>query len=149
MLLRFAVIGGGLLLLALIPVLADIVSSGSGRRGILHCLAAEELLAAGWLVPAEREFRRALRLQPMLGAAHYGLAKIRLQQERYDEAVVEYQAAIAALHKVDESLRKQKAPQIPATLTSALAEALERCGRHKEAAAVRQSAADAGSQVPA
>ena len=139
MLLRFAVVGGGLLLLALIPVLAEVVSSTSSRRGILHCLAAEELLAAGWLVPAEREFRRALKLQPLLGAAHCGLAKIRLQQERFDEAVLEYRAALAALREVDQSLGRNDGQPLPSTLTAALVEALEQSGRQAEADQIRQS----------
>lgn len=139
MLLRFAVVGGGLLLLALIPALAEVVSSTSSRRGILHCLAAEELLAAGWLVPAEREFKRALKLQPLLGAAHCGIAKIRFQQARYDDAVTEYRAAIAALHDIDVSLGKDRMASVPSTLTSALAVALDRSGRHAEADRLRQS----------
>jgi tetratricopeptide (TPR) repeat protein len=137
MLLRFAVVGSGLLLLALIPALAEAVSSASSRRGILHCLAAEELLAAGWLVPAEREFRRALKLQPLLGAAHCGLAKIRIKQERYDEAVSEYRAAIAALQKVDRSLGRNSIGSVPPTLTTALVEALDQSGRHAEADQIR------------
>jgi tetratricopeptide (TPR) repeat protein len=137
MLLRFAVVGVGLLLLVLIPALAEVVSSTASRRGILHCLAAEELLAAGWLVPAEREFKRALKLQPLLGAAHCGLAKIRLKQERFDDAVSEYRAALAALRDVDRSLDRDSA--VPSTLTSALVEALEQSGRHAEADEVRQS----------
>jgi tetratricopeptide (TPR) repeat protein len=139
MLLRFAIVGGGLLLLALIPALAEVVSSASSRRGILHCLAAEELLAAGWLVPAEREFKRALKLQPLLGAAHCGLAKIRLRQERLDEAVAEYRAAVAALRKVDRSLGRNDGQPLPSTLTAALVEALEESGRHGEADQVRRS----------
>jgi tetratricopeptide (TPR) repeat protein len=139
MLLRFAVVGGGLLLLALIPALAEVVSSTSSRRGILHCLAAEELLAAGWLAPAEREFKRALKLQPLLGAAHCGLAKIRLQQERFEEAVAEYREAIAALRDVDQSLGRSQEEPVPSTLTAALAEALEQSGRHAEADQVRKS----------
>jgi tetratricopeptide (TPR) repeat protein len=138
MLLRFVVVGGGLLLLALLPTLADVVTSTSSRRGILHCLAAEELLAAGWLLPAEREFRRALRLQPMLGAAHCGLAKIRLQQERFDEAIAEYRAAVAALRQVDRALGRREVA-LPEPLTSALVDALEQSGRHAEADEIRRS----------
>ena len=139
MLLRFAVVGSGLLLLALIPVLAEAVNSNSSRRGILHCLAAEELLAAGWLVPAEREFKRALKLQPLLSAAHCGLAKIRLQQERYDDAVYEYRAAIVALGNVDRSLGRNSMSPVPSTLTAALVDALEQSGRHTEADQIRQT----------
>jgi hypothetical protein len=140
MFLRLAVVGSGLLLLALIPALAEVVTSTSSRRGILHCLAAEELLAAGWLVPAEREFKRALKLQPLLGAARCGLGKVRLRQERYDDAVAEFRAAIEALHKVDRSMGRGEAP-VPAALTLALAEALERSGRHSEAEQLRRSEA--------
>jgi tetratricopeptide (TPR) repeat protein len=124
-------------LLALIPARAEVVNSTSSRRGILHCLAAEELLAAGWLAPAEREFKRALKLQPLLGAAHCGLAKIRLKQERFDDAVSEYRAALAALRDVDRSLDRNSA--VPSTLTSAFVEALEQSGRHAEADQVRES----------
>jgi tetratricopeptide (TPR) repeat protein len=138
MLMRLAVVSGGLLLLALIPALAEVVSSTSSRRGILHCLAAEELLAAGWLVPAEREFRRALKLQPLLGAAYCGLARIRLKQERFNEAVSEYRAAIAALEAVDRALGRSPSP-VPSTLRAALVEALEHSGRQAEADQVRQS----------
>jgi tetratricopeptide (TPR) repeat protein len=139
MLLRLAVVGGGLLLLALIPALAEAVSSASSRRAILHCLAAEELLAAGWLVPAERELKRALKLQPLLGAAHCGLARIRLKQERFDEAVAEYRAAVTALRDVDRSLGRPNGEPLPSTLTVALVEALEQAGRHDEADRIRES----------
>ena len=138
MFLRFAVVGSGLLLLALIPALAEVVTTTSSRRGILHCLAAEELLVAGWLVPAEREFKRALKLQPLLGAARCGLGKIRLQQERYDDAVAEFRAAIAALHKVDRSMGRSEAT-VPGGLTLALADALDHSGRHSEAEQLRRS----------
>src|SRR5262245_33173220 len=138
MLLRFVVVGGGLLLLALLPTLAEVVTSTSSRRGILHCLAAEELLAAGWLVPAEREFKRALRLQPLLAAAHCGLAKIRLQQERFDDAVAEYRAAMTALQDVDRALGRRESAGVPDVLTSALVDALEQSGRHAEADEIRR-----------
>jgi tetratricopeptide (TPR) repeat protein len=139
MLLRLAVVGGGLLLLALIPALAEVAKSTSSRRGILHCLAAEELLAAGWLLPAEREFRRALKLQPLLGAAHCGLVKIRIQQERFDEAIAEYRAAVTALGEVDRALGRTRLSPVPETLTASLLDALERSGRHAEADEIRRS----------
>jgi tetratricopeptide (TPR) repeat protein len=132
MFLRFAIVGGGLFLLAVIPVLADVVSSTSSKRGVLHCIAGEELLAAGWLVPAEREFRRALRQQPLLGAAHCGLGKIRMQEERYADAVAEFQAAISAIETLDDELGNSLST-IPETLTLALADALDRSGRPMEA----------------
>jgi tetratricopeptide (TPR) repeat protein len=127
MLFRLALIGGGLAVLLLVPVVAEAIVATSSRRAVLHCLAADELRASGHLIPAEREFRRALELQPMLGAAHYGLGKIRFTQARYGEAVVEYRAAMHALAEVDRTLRGAADAPVkqPATLVVALAEALD------------------------
>jgi tetratricopeptide (TPR) repeat protein len=140
MVLRLVLIGGGLALLGLLPHLFDVVADSLSRRAIAHCLAGEELLIAGWLIPAEREFRRALRLQPLLGAACCGLGKVRVQQERYDEAVVEFRRAISALDRVDQKMGRARADggqAVPITLIMSLADALERAGKPAEAQRLR------------
>jgi tetratricopeptide (TPR) repeat protein len=143
MILRWVLIGGGLLFLGLLPQLVEAVGDSFSRRAIAHCLAGEELLLAGWLVPAEREFRRALRLQPLLGAAHFGLGKVRVRQERFPEAVIEFRAAAAALQQVDQRLGRGRADgrqAVPATLVGALADALDHAGEHGEAQRLRNGA---------
>jgi hypothetical protein len=140
MVLRLVLIGGGLAVLALLPHLFDAVADSLSRRAIAHCLAGEELLLAGWLIPAEREFRRALRMQPLLGAAHCGLGKVRVGQQRYDEAVFEFRQAIAALDRIDRTMgrtRPRGGQAVPVTLVMLLADALERSGKVADAQRLR------------
>lgn len=123
MLIRLLILGAALLLL-LVPILRQGAAADATKRAVLHCLAGEELLLAGWLAPARREYEQALRLQPMLGAAHFGLGKVLYLERRYAEAVEEYRAAVVGLHTVRDVLG-ESAGTAPELLTAALAQALE------------------------
>jgi tetratricopeptide (TPR) repeat protein len=55
------------------------------------------LLKAGELEEAEKLFREALSYQPRSGMAHYYLAQIDERRNRREEAIAEYNAAVAAV----------------------------------------------------
>jgi tetratricopeptide (TPR) repeat protein len=58
--------------------------------------------AAGQRAAAEREFRRALELEPAFGWPHLGLAQMLMEQGRNEEAVREIQAAIALARSAEQ-----------------------------------------------
>jgi tetratricopeptide (TPR) repeat protein len=61
---------------------------------------------------AEREFREAIRLDPLLAAAHYGLGQVYMATKRYPDAVRAYASCRDAFHAQDsDRLMNEKAAE--------------------------------------
>jgi tetratricopeptide (TPR) repeat protein len=57
------------------------------RAALTHLTAGQEALAVERFAEAEREFRAAIRLNPRLELAHYGLGQVFMATKRYEHAV--------------------------------------------------------------
>jgi Flp pilus assembly protein TadD len=57
------------------------------QAALTHLKAGQEALAVERFEEAEREFRAAIRLNPRLEFAHYGLGQVFMATKRYDHAV--------------------------------------------------------------
>lgn len=69
------------------------------------------LLGEDWM-EAEREFREAIRLDPLLAAAHYGLGQVYMTTKRYPDAVRAYASCRDAFHAQDsDRLMNEKAAE--------------------------------------
>jgi tetratricopeptide (TPR) repeat protein len=66
------------------------VSDRNQRDALQHYRAGEEAMHGERLDVAEREFREAVKLDPLLHLAHYGLGQVFMRTKRYPLAVQAY-----------------------------------------------------------
>jgi tetratricopeptide (TPR) repeat protein len=87
---------------------AQIVSDRNKHDALEHYRAGEEALHGERFDAAEREFREAVKLDPLLYFAHYGLGQTFMFSKRYPLAVLAYTDAREAFHKsAAESMRDE------------------------------------------
>jgi len=95
----------------LVTYLAEVrLNQGRAEEGLLLAENAEQIggptslrsqiaglaeIAQGHLSPAEKDFRRAIELDPKFIPAHYYLARLLYTRNRFDEAIQESKATIA------------------------------------------------------
>jgi Tfp pilus assembly protein PilF len=91
------------LLLGSLLLAASLVPSASGQtneaRAVHHLRAGQNALQHEQWEEAEREFKRAIKLDPLLELAHYGLGQSFMARKRYVEAVQAYVATREAFHR--------------------------------------------------
>ncbi len=68
----------------------DLVDEKSRREALRHYREGQNALSAESWDKAEREFQAAVRLDPNLSPAHYGLGQVYMATKRYPEAVRAY-----------------------------------------------------------
>jgi Tfp pilus assembly protein PilF len=78
---------------------AHAVAQTAQERAIRHMRAGQEALQAERWEIAEREFKAAIELDPLLELAHYGLGQTYMATKRYVEAVRAYVATRDAFHR--------------------------------------------------
>jgi len=90
-------------LFALLLAVAVAAQDETPRRkeALQHYRAGQEQLQAEAWDEAEREFREAVRLDPLLTPAHYGLGQVYMATKRYPEAVKAYRDCRDAFHAED------------------------------------------------
>ncbi len=69
---------------------AQVVSDRNRLDALEHYRAGEQALHGEQFDRAEREFREATRLDPLLHLAHYGLGQVFMQTRQYPLAVLAY-----------------------------------------------------------
>src|SRR5437764_6062001 len=69
---------------------AQIVSERNQHDALQHYRAGEEALHGERFEAAEREFREAVKLDPLLHFAHYGLGRVYMFTRRYGLAVLAF-----------------------------------------------------------
>jgi Flp pilus assembly protein TadD len=80
-----------LFVVALVSVpAAQMVSDRNQRDALQHYRAGEEAMHGERLDVAEREFREAVKLDPLLHLAHYGLGQVFMRTKRFPLAVRAY-----------------------------------------------------------
>jgi Flp pilus assembly protein TadD len=89
-----------LILAALLLVTASVwvAAQTNQSRAIQHLRAGQTALQREQWEDAEREFKRAIELDPLLELAHYGLGQTYMVTKRYVEAVRAYVATRDAFH---------------------------------------------------
>lgn len=86
-----------LLALSVAPLQAQQLASNADRReAFKHYRAGQELLVAEQFEKAADEFRAAIRNDPLLTDAHYGLGQSFMGLQRYASAIQAFEACIAA-----------------------------------------------------
>jgi tetratricopeptide (TPR) repeat protein len=71
------------------------------QEAVAHYRAGQNaLLGEDWM-ESEREFREAIRLDPLLAAAHYALGQVYMATKRYPDAVRAYASCRDAFHAQD------------------------------------------------
>ena len=86
-------------LLLLAPCAAAANAQPDQTRAVQHLRAGQSALQREQWEEAEREFKRAIELDPVLELAHYGLGQTYLATKRYVEAVRAYEATRDAFHR--------------------------------------------------
>ncbi len=81
-----AVLAAGLLTAQTRPT-ADPLAEQQHRMAVAHYEAGRDAFYAEKLEEAEREFSEAIKLDPLLTLAHYGLGQVEMGRKRYPEAV--------------------------------------------------------------
>jgi len=90
------------------------VTDQAHREALAHYRAGQELLYAENWTDAEREFRAAIKLDPLLVLAHYSLGQVYMALKQYPDAVKAFTACrqayldIAALQDVDKAQVDQR-----------------------------------------
>jgi len=93
---------------------ADAVEERNRKEALAHYRAGEEARRGEDFEAAEREYRAAIRLDPLLTLAHYGLGQTYMSARRYPEAVAafvgarESYAQVAALAVTDRVAADQR-----------------------------------------
>jgi tetratricopeptide (TPR) repeat protein len=85
----FAVVIGAVGVFAVATVAAQIAGKEQSEA-IRHLRAGQENLRAEKWEAAEGEFRAAIKLDPLLELAHYGVGQVCMATKRYPEAVIAY-----------------------------------------------------------
>jgi tetratricopeptide (TPR) repeat protein len=80
------------------PVTAQLASDRDHRDALLHYRLGEEALHGERFEVAEKEFREAVKLDPLLHLAHYGLGQVHMMTKRYSLAVIAFVDARTAFH---------------------------------------------------
>jgi tetratricopeptide (TPR) repeat protein len=83
------------MILLMVAALASVAPLGPQARlaevdreaAVMHLRAGQEALSTERYEEAEREFREAIRLNPRLEFAHYGLGQVFMATKRFDRAV--------------------------------------------------------------
>ena len=78
---------------------AHAVAQTAQERAVRHMRAGQEALQTERWEIAEREFKAAIELDPLLELAHYGLGQTYMATKRYVEAVRAYVATRDAFHR--------------------------------------------------
>ena len=73
--------------------------TAQSRNAVQHLRAGQDALQSERWEEAEREFKQAIELDPLLELAHYGLGQTYMAMKRYVEAVKAYTGARDAFHK--------------------------------------------------
>jgi tetratricopeptide (TPR) repeat protein len=89
---------GAIALVAFLPAVSALAQNEKGRA-IQHLRAGQTALQAERWDEAEREFKAAIALDPLLELAHYGLGQTYMATKRYVEAVRAYVATRDAFHR--------------------------------------------------
>jgi tetratricopeptide (TPR) repeat protein len=95
-------------------VAATEVTEQAHREALAHYYAGQELLYAENWTDAEREFRAAVKLDPLLVLAHYSLGQVYMALKQYPDAVKAFTGCrqayldIAALQDVDKAQVDQR-----------------------------------------
>jgi len=84
---------------ALVLSLAPVHAQTPQQRAIQHLRAGQNALQAERWEEAEREFKQAIALDPLLELAHYGLGQTYMATKRFVEAVRAYTAAREAFQR--------------------------------------------------
>jgi len=90
------------------------VTDQAHREALAHYQAGQELLYAENWTDAEREFRAAVKLDPLLVLAHYSLGQVYMALKQYPDAVKAFTGCrqayldIAALQDVDKAQVDQR-----------------------------------------
>lgn len=71
------------------------------QEALEHYRAGQHAFLGEDWTEAEREFREAIRLDPLLAAAHYGLGQVYMATKRYPDAVRAYASCRDAFHAQD------------------------------------------------
>jgi len=71
------------------------------KEALRHYRAGQEALRAEEWNEAERQFRKAVHLDPLLTPAHYGLGQVYMATKRYPDAVKAYRDCRDAFHAED------------------------------------------------
>lgn len=93
---------------------SDQVSKQDRQRAVEHYRAGLERMRDESWEEAEQEFRAAVRLDPLLVMAHYGIGQARMNLKRYAEAIPAFVACrdthrkLAALQESDRALADQR-----------------------------------------
>ena len=74
--------------------------TGRRREAVDHYRAGQWALQEQVWGEAEQEFQEAVRLDPLLASAHYGLGQVYMATKRYAEAVIAYRACRDAFHGI-------------------------------------------------
>ena len=85
--------------IALAMSLTPAFGQSAQERAIKHLRAGQDALQAERWEIAEREFKSAIELDPLLELAHYGLGQTYMMAKRYIEAVRAYVATREAFHR--------------------------------------------------
>lgn len=80
-------------------VAAAPVQTPQSRAAVQHLRAGQDALQSERWEEAEREFKQAIELDPLLDLAHYGLGQTYMATKRYVEAVKAFTGARDAFHK--------------------------------------------------
>src|SRR5262245_39177062 len=99
--------GSRVLVLVLMPALgAPAFAAGpdvtdvTRRQALEHYRAGQELMYAEAWEQAEREFKAAIGLDPLMVLAHYGLGQTYMAQKLYPEAIRAFTGAIGAHREI-------------------------------------------------
>jgi Flp pilus assembly protein TadD len=88
------------LLFDLSAALAQTTGEQTRREALRHYRDGQQAMFAEAWDRAEREFRTAIELEPLLTVAHYGLGQVYMQTKRYPEAITAFQGCLGAEQRV-------------------------------------------------
>jgi tetratricopeptide (TPR) repeat protein len=94
---RTLILAASLLMAASLPMAA--AAQSNQARAVQHLRSGQNALHREQWEEAEREFKTAIELDPLLELAHYGLGQTYMATRRYVEAVRAYTATRDAFHR--------------------------------------------------
>jgi tetratricopeptide (TPR) repeat protein len=94
-----------------VALAAQIVDDPQRQEAVKHYRSGQELLYSEQFEKAEKEFRAAIQLDPLLTLAHYGLGQSLMAQKRYASAVQAFTQCRDAYQRIFE-LRQSNAASI-------------------------------------
>jgi tetratricopeptide (TPR) repeat protein len=93
----------GLLAIGLLTGVAFAGEDRTREQALRHYRAGQDALNGERWELAEQEFREAVRLDPLLVAAHYGLGQVDMATKRYGEAIRAFTRCREAFHEDEAS----------------------------------------------